>query len=188
MGYKFDPIVLERVCNEVIARKLEGLALFDALIERLASEYPGLVGRRRRRWLGSKAGGILGKLTFLYVGFTEYLLIFGSPCGTQGFSGRYNFLEVHKVLLAGRIVSYDLETDQIDPTVLLPGAHAYMKKGEARGLTIHAGSWHLEYARGPNITAMPFGLAETLLSSVELRTFWLTMSEYTRLILRRWFS
>lgn len=187
MGYSIDPQMLSQVCREALDQKLEGLALFDAVRERLAVAYPDLVENRRRCWLGSKAGGILGKLTFLHVGFTEYLLIFGSPSGTQGFSGRYNFMEVHKVLLAGKIVSYDLESDQVEPMVLLPGDSSCMKKGECRGMTIHPGSWHLEYARGPNITAMPFGLAETLLSSVEFRTLWLTMSEYTRLILKRLF-
>ena len=59
-----------------------------------------------------------------------------------------------------------------------------MKKGEARGLEIESGSWHLEYGREPNITAMPFGLMDTLVSSVDLKPLVLTTSEYAS-VLRR---
>jgi len=40
------------------------------------------------RWVGSNAGGILGKVRFLYFSPREYIVLFGSPTGTQGFSGR----------------------------------------------------------------------------------------------------
>ena len=103
------------------------------------------------------------------MGFSEYLLIFGSPAATDGFTGRYNYMDLYKVILAGQYVTYDLESDQIAPTAYRPGDVSCLKKGQARGLEIEAGSWHLEYGRGPTLTAMPFGLIDTVVSSLQVR-------------------
>jgi hypothetical protein len=59
-----------------------------------------------------------------------------------------------------------------------------MPKGESRGLEIRAGSWHLEYGRGPTMTAMPFGVMDTLVSNVELRPLMLTTGEFARFAVR----
>ena len=184
MAYKSDPEVLAQESREVLDVPLDSGERFSALIGRLSRVYPDIIDNMQRRWIGSRAGGILGKLTFLHVSFTEYLLIFGCPAGTQGFSGRYNYMELYKVILAGQYTTYDLESDQIAPTVYRPGDLSCMKKGEARGLEIESGSWHLEYGRGPNITAMPFGLMDTLVSSVDLKPLMLTTSEYTAFLRR----
>jgi hypothetical protein len=87
-------------------------------------------------------------------------------------------MELYKVILAGRYTTYDLESEQIDPTVYLPGDISFMKKGEARGLEIESGSWHLEYGRGPNITAVPFAMMDTVINSMELKPLVLTTGEY----------
>ncbi len=81
----------------------------------LAEAYPGLIDGAPGNWVGSKAGGILGKVHFLYFSPREYVVIFGSPTGTQGFSGRYQRVEIHKFLLAGQIDSYDVESDALLP-------------------------------------------------------------------------
>ena len=185
MTYKIVPEVLARESKEVLELPLENGERFAALITRLSSVYPELVDDKQRRWVPSRAGGILGKVSFLHMSFNEYLLIFGCPAGTHGFSGRYNHMELYKVILAGRYTTYDLESDQIAPTVYLPGDLSFMKKGEARGLEIDAGSWHLEYGRGPNVTAMPFGLIDTLVSSLDLRPLSLTTREYASFIAKR---
>ena len=70
--------------------------------------------------MGSKAGGILGKVRFLYFSPREYVVLFGSPTGTQGFSGRYKHVEIHKFLIAGQIDCYDLESNEITPMTLRP--------------------------------------------------------------------
>ena len=182
MPYKFDPDVLAELCGEIIEQPLESGELFTGLIEKLSNTYPDLLENKERRWIGTRAGGILGRISFLRVGLREYLLIFGSPCGTSGFTGRCNFMDLYKVILAGEYTTYDLENDQIAPTTYVPGDLSHLARGQARGLNIKPGSWHLEYGRGPNITAMPFGLADTLLSSVELKPLMLTTSEYVKLL------
>lgn len=181
MAYKFDPETLASICGEVLDAPLETGERFDALIEKLSATYPDLIENRRRRWIATKAGGILGKISFLHMGLSEYLLIFGSPAATDGYTGRYNFVDVYKVVLAGRYLTYDLETDQIAPTIYEPGDLSWMKRGHARGLQIEAGSWHLEYGRGITITAIPFGTLDTIMS-LAFRPLLMATGEFAALI------
>ncbi len=184
MAPKIHPEFLTQVCKEVIDLPLENGEMFSTIIEKISNQYPEIVDNKQRCWIGSRAGGVLGKLTFLYLSSTEYLIIFGCPAGTQGFSGRYNFMEIWDFFLAGKTITYDLESDQIAPTILLPGDVGYLAKGHSLGLEIQSGSWMIEYGRGPNITSLPFALMDSLVSSVEFKSFWLTMSEYTRFMVK----
>jgi sigma non-opioid intracellular receptor len=183
--YKIDTEVLAKIAKEAVDGPLEGGELLDHVVEMLSAEYPDLIPPTRGRWIGNKAGGILGKVSIVYFSPREYVVLFGSPSGTQGFSGRYKHVGIHKFLLAGQIDSYDLESDQITPTILRPGERTCLEKGHTRGLTIHPGSWHLEYGRGAVATTLPFAMAETLLTSLELPSLVLSTKEFARLVLRR---
>lgn len=126
MSYRIDPDVLGTVAKQVVGLPLESGELITRAIEALADEYPDLIDATPGRWVGSKAGGILGKVRFLYFSPREYIVIFGSPTGTQGFSGRYKHVDVHKFLIAGQIDWYDVESDDLAANTLLPGEHAHM--------------------------------------------------------------
>ena len=180
MAYKFDASVLAAVCRDVLDRPLDSGERFAALTEKLADAYPDLIQDAPHRWMMTKAGGVLGKISFLYMGPTEYLLIFGSPAATDGFTGRYRHVELYKFVLAGRYVTYDLESDQIAPAVYGPGDVTCLPKGEARGLEIQSGSWHLEYGRGLTMTAMPFAMMDTLVASLALKPVLQTTGEYLK--------
>jgi sigma non-opioid intracellular receptor len=186
MPYKIDPDVLHKVAKEVAGLPLEGGELITRAIELLADEYPDLLDPTPGGWVGSKAGGILGKVRMLYFSPREYLVIFGSPTGTQGFSGRYKRVQIHKFLLAGQIDSYDLDSDETTAMPpLLPGGHTCLEKGRARGLTIHPGSWHIEYGRGAVVTTLPFAMVDTLLLSLELESVRRSTVELVKLLRRR---
>ncbi|MGH3678308.1 MAG: isomerase [Mycobacterium sp.] len=185
MTYKIDPDVLHKVAKQVAGLPPEGGELIARAIQLLADEYPDLIDPTPGRWVGSKAGGILGKVRFLYFSPREYIVIFGSPTGTQGFSGRYKHVQVHKFLIAGRIDSYDVESDDTGSLTLLPGDHACMEKGHARGLTIHPGSWHIEYGRGAVVTTLPFAMVDTLLVSLEFESVRRSAVEFAKLVRKR---
>ncbi|MGV0864745.1 isomerase [Mycolicibacterium sp. XJ652] len=183
--YRIDPQVLARVAKEVVGLPLENGELVTRTVELLAAEYPDLIDPTPGRWVGSRAGGILGKVRFLYFSPREYIVIFGSPTGTQGFSGRYKRVQIHKFLLAGRIDSFDLESDDLTGMTLRPGEHAIVEKGHARGMTIHPGSWHLEYGRGAVVTTLPFAMVDTLLVSLEVESVRRSTAEFAKLVRRR---
>jgi sigma non-opioid intracellular receptor len=183
--YKIDPDVLHTVAKHVVGLPLEGAELITRAVDLLADEYPDLIDQTPGRWVGSKAGGILGKVRFLYFSPREYIVIFGSPTGTQGFSGRYKHVEIHKFLLAGQIDWYDVDSDDTSAMTLAPAGHACMEKGSARGLTIHPGSWHIEYGRGAVVTTLPFALVDTLFVSLEFESVRRSAVEFSKLIARR---
>ncbi|MDY6997467.1 MAG: isomerase [Actinomycetota bacterium] len=186
MKYRFDPDALHEVAENAAGLQLPSSELIPRTIELLAQRYPDLIDPTPGRWVGSKAGGILGKVRFLHFSTREYIVIFGSPTGTQGFSGRYKHVDIHKFLLAGRIDSYDLESDDTEPLpALLPGGHTCLGRGHARGLTIAPGSWHLEYGRGAVVTTLPFAMVDTLAVSLEFESVRRSTVEFTKLIGRR---
>ena len=184
MKCRIDPEILARVAKEVVAEGLEHDAMFQRIRDRLAVEFPGYVAPDARCWIGSRAGGVLGKMTILYANMNEYLIIFGCPVGSQGFSGRYNFVEIWDFFLAGETSSCNLESDQIIPDVYTAGDRGYLAKGHSLTCEMKAGTWMLEYGRGPNITVLAFALMDSLLSSVELKSFFLTVKEYGYFILK----
>ncbi len=183
MTYRIDPNVLHKVARQVVG--LQGSELTSTAIRLLADEYPELIDAIPGRWVASKAGGILGKVRFLYFSPREYIVIFGSPTGTQGFSGRYNHVSIHKFLLAGQIDSYDVESEDTEAMSLLPGGHTCLEKGRARGLTIHPGSWHIEYGRGAVVTTLPFAMVDTLFVSLEFASVRRSAVEFGRLAAKR---
>ncbi len=184
MRYKIDPEILAEIGREVAKQNLPTEEMFQAIRDRLAEEYPDIISSDPRCWIGSRAGGVLGKMTLLYASMNEYLIIFGCPAGTQGFSGRYNFVEIWDFFVAGETLTCDLESDQCEPTILRAGDRGYLAKGQSLTCEMKAGAWMIEYGRGPNITALPFALMDSLLSSLELGSFWLTIKEYSHFIIK----
>ena len=79
-------------------------------------------------------------------------------------------VEIHKFLMASQIDSYNLESDEMLPMTLRPGGHTCLEKGRARGLTIHPGSWHIEYGRGAVVTTLPFARWTGCFLSLELES------------------
>nr|WP_268742041.1 isomerase [Mycolicibacter sinensis] len=185
MAYKIDPETLHRVAKQVVAESAVRDEAVTRAVALLAEEYPDLIDPTAGRWVGSKAGGILGKVRFLYFSPREYVVIFGSPTGTQGFSGRYKRVDIHKFLLAGRIDSYDLESDDAEPMTLLPGEHTCLERGRAQGLTIAPNSWHIEYGRGAVATTLPFAMVDTLLLSLEFESVRRSTVEFIKLVRRQ---
>lgn len=180
MSYRLDPRAIAEVCRGVIDRPLETGARLDAAVGRVAELYPDLIDPVMHRWIFTRAGGICGKVSFLYASMNEYLLLFGAPVATHGFSGRYHHVAIHKVVLAGRYATYDPESPQIVPGVYGPGDLVELPKGRVRNMEIAGGSWHLEYGRGPVITAMPFGLVDVVVSSMQVRPLIQTAADYSR--------
>lgn len=104
MSYVFDIETLH-----AIARQGRGKAhdeMVRIVVEEAARAYPAHIDANpRRRWLFSPTSGVTGVMTLLHASFSEYLIIFGTPVGTEGFSGRYR-MDIHDSLLVGEIWTY----------------------------------------------------------------------------------
>ena len=73
---------------------------------------------------------------------------------------------------------------ELNRTVYKPGARAFLGTKSAKGYRVDDHLWVLEYARGPVYTMLPFGLADTLFSTLDVRTFSRTLYHYGRLVTR----
>ena len=179
MTYLFDPDELHAA-----ARKVVGLgtpsAMFAALAADLAARYPGHV-RFDDRWLFNNAGGAMGAMTLLHASLSEYLIYFGTPIGTEGHSGRYR-AEVYDFVLDGEMWCY--QPGESARTVYRAGDAAYLGRARAKGYRIPDHAWMLEYARGPIPLMLPFGLADSALSTLDYGTIARTIWRYGRLAAR----
>jgi C-8 sterol isomerase len=114
------------------------------------------------------AAGAVGIMTILHGSLSEYLLIFGSPIGTEGYSGRY-WLEIYDFLLAGEMWTCTEENFR-EATVTLPGEAALLRRRQVKAFRIREGTWMLEYGRGPVPTALPVALGDALFSAMDFKT------------------
>ena len=179
MGYVFDPKELERCAAAGIGKSSE--AAFDAVTAALAERYPNHIDAGPREWILNNAGGAMGQLTLLHASLSEYVLLFGTPIGTEGHSGRYR-TEVWDWVFSGEMWCY-LEGEG-ERSVYGPGSTAYLPADGVKGYRIPEHAWMLEYARGPIPSMLPFGLADTAVSTLDFRTFGRTVRRYGSLVVR----
>ena len=179
MKYVFDPEILKIVARSHLDKPLE--KMLPAITLDLAQKYPGLI-ETEPEWFFSNAGGAMGQLTILYASLWEYVIFFGSPIDGGGHSGRYHFAEDYHVLLDGEMWYFG-EGD-LQRQVYHPGASVHLPKGESKGFRIIGRAWILEYARGAIPTMLPFGVADTLFSTLDFITLFRTFRIYTKHVLR----
>ena len=174
----FDPAVLHTVARGAVG--LPHDKMVQHVAEQLEQRYPGHV-ETRPNWMLSLCGGVMGVMTVLHGSLSEYVLIFGTPVGSEGFSGRYR-IEIYDFMLAGEMWTYT-ESDFTERRLYRAGDAAFLDRREAKGVRIFEGSWMLEYGRGPVPTALPFALTGAI-SSLELGTIAKTIGVYGRLVVR----
>jgi C-8 sterol isomerase len=179
MAHVFDPTVLHACARKGVGLPVE--EAFDAITAALRAAYPRYVADRPRDWIFNNAGGAMGQITLLHGSITEYLIFFGTPIGTEGHSGRYR-TEVWDFMFDGEMWAY-LEGDTTR-TVFGPGDAAYLGPDAVKGYRVPDRAWMLEYARGPIATMLPFGLADSALSVLDLTPIRRTMWTYAQLCVK----
>jgi C-8 sterol isomerase len=175
MSYIFDPEVLQSIAKRYIGLPHEDLV--SSVVRDLAKAYPGHI-ETREKWILSICGGVMGIMTILHGSLSEYLLIYGTPIGTEGFSGRYR-VDIFDVVLSGEMWTYTEETFR-KRAVTLPGEIACLRRRQAKGVRISEDCWMLEYGRGPIPTTLPFALSGAV-AGFELKSVLQTMWIYGRL-------
>jgi C-8 sterol isomerase len=176
MPFVFDP-------DTVHACALAGLgrpkpAMFDAFADAMETPYPGLLDRTQP-WIYSIAGGAMIQMKLYFASLHEYIMIWGTPIGSEGHSGRHR-VGFWDTILDGETWYY--AEGEFERRVYRPGDRIYVAPGQACGMNFTDGVWAVEYARGPLPTSIPFGLADELLSTLDFKTAAQTLSLYTDLM------
>jgi C-8 sterol isomerase len=123
------------------------------------------------------------QMKLYYASTSEYIMIWGTPIGSEGHSGRH-FTGFWDTVIDGETWYY--AEGQFEKTVYKPGDRIYVGPGQARAMNFTNGVWAVEYARGYIPASMPFGVAEEILICVDYLTVVQTFSLYTDLIMQAW--
>lgn len=177
--YIFDVDTLHGVAKQAVAsgKPIKDKVAF--LREQLTGLYPGHI-RQEDEWVFNIAGGALGHMTILHASITEYVIVFGSPIGTEGYSGRFSSDDYFMILEGEQWAYGESETNK---QVFKPGDLHHMPKNEARGYRMPDHCYALEYARGFIPSMLPFGLADSFTSTVDPIPVIKTMRIYARAVI-----
>jgi C-8 sterol isomerase len=180
MGYVFDPGILQQVARDAISKNREMDQIVASIVADLEKRYAGHTNTRPE-WVFNNAGGAMGSLYFLHASLTEYVMIFGTPLGTEGHTGRFH-VDDYFIILSGE--QWAFSPGQFSREVYRPGDMHHLPRRHAKQYKMPDGCWALEYARGFIPSMIPFGLADTLTSTLDFYTFTRSTWLYTKSALR----
>ena len=142
----------------------------------------------------------MGAMYIIHASITEYLIIFGTPLGTEGHTGIHTADDYFNILVGEQ---WAFTPGQLEMERYTPGMVHLMPRGVAKQYKMHEGCWALEYARGESrflkfavivlLTLeylgwiplmLPFGFADGLTSTLDIPTLYNTARITGREILK----
>lgn len=177
-NYIFDPDTVHACAMEAIGKPKP--AMFDAFADAMEDRYPGVLDRSQP-WVYSIAGGAMIQIKLYYASLYEYIMIWGTPIGSEGHSGR------HRAGFWDTVIDGEMwyfAEGEFEKRIYKPGDRVYVGPGQACGMNFTNGVWAVEYERGPLPLSLPFGLADEVMSCLDYRTAAQTVSLYTDLVCR----
>ncbi|MBK6915778.1 MAG: hypothetical protein IPH07_00115 [Deltaproteobacteria bacterium] len=172
----FDPHELHALATGCLERPID--EILPLLHTRLRERY-GKHIHPNPPWMFNNAGGAMGSMWVLHMSMTEYLIVFGSAIGTEGHTGRF-LADDWFVILDGEQWAFD--AGSLSRQEFKPGDMHHLPRGTARGYRIPDHCWALEYARGFIPGMLPFGLADGLSSTLDVRTLGQTIGHAAKSI------
>ncbi len=178
-SYVFDPQVIHEISRKHLGQPLE--QMFASITKDLAERFPGMIDGSKP-WVFNNAGGVMLQMKLLHASTKEYIMIWGTPIGSEGHTGRH-LVEFYDTVLDGEAWYY--QEGQFHRDVYRPGDHIFVGKGQSAGMHYPDHVWMVEYARGPLPSLIPFGLADGLLSTMDFKTVAQTLAIYFSLLMQQ---
>ncbi|KIJ61569.1 hypothetical protein HYDPIDRAFT_115731 [Hydnomerulius pinastri MD-312] len=176
--YVFDPPFLHELAKDAVAtypNNPEGM--ISHILTNLTSTYPQSsptisLNTDSSEWVFSNAGGAMGAMYIIHASITEYLIIFGTPLGTEGHTGLHTADDYFHILVGEQ---WAFKPGALEMERYQPGDVHFLPRGTAKQYKMHEGCFAMEYARGWIPLMMPFGLADTFTSTLDIPTLYHTV-------------
>ncbi|TFK28679.1 C-8 sterol isomerase [Coprinopsis marcescibilis] len=173
--YVFDPKSLHELSQAAIAAHGDDLGgIIKHITTNLTETYPSSVIRINRddqEWMFNNAGGAMGAMYIIHASITEYLIIFGTPLGTEGHSGLHTADDYFNILVGEQ---WAYAPPALEMERYQAGSVHHLRRGDVKQYKMHKGCFALEYARGWIPPMLPFGFADTITSTLDFPTFYRT--------------
>ncbi|KAI8979528.1 ERG2/sigma1 receptor-like protein [Mycotypha africana] len=177
----FDQNVLQEIAQKNIELyKNDTNLMIQNVAYDLEKKYPGHISVKQD-WVFNNAGGAMGTMWILHASITEYVIIFGTPVGTEGHTGRY-LCDDYFIILEGE--QWAANPGDLKRTVYKPGEMHLLARGQAQHYKIPEHAWALEYARGWIPTMLHFGLSDMIFSTVDFISLFHTFRMYGGCLIR----
>ncbi|RDB19566.1 C-8 sterol isomerase [Hypsizygus marmoreus] len=174
--YVLDPTSLHELSKAAIAAHPENpTGMIEHIVTNLTATYPSTqiqINTNSSEWVFNNAGGAMGAMYIIHASITEYLIIFGTPLGTEGHTGLHTADDYFNILVGEQ---WAFRPGSLEMERYPAGSVHYLPRGTAKQYKMHEGCFALEYARGWIPLMLPFGFADTLTSTLDLVTLYHTV-------------
>ncbi|KAJ7091141.1 ERG2/sigma1 receptor-like protein [Mycena epipterygia] len=186
--YVFDPTELHELAQAAIAASPNDTAgIIHHIVTNLTLTYPSnqiKLNIDSSEWVFNNAGGAMGAMYIIHASITEYLIIFGTPLGTEGHTGLHTADDYFNILVGEQ---WAFRPGALEMERYTPGMVHYLPRGTAKQYKMHEGCFALEYARGWIPLMLPFGLADIFTSTLDFPTLYHTCRVTGREMIRNIF-
>ncbi|KAG1862771.1 ERG2 and Sigma1 receptor like protein-domain-containing protein [Suillus subalutaceus] len=165
-----EPKFLHELAQEaVLVSPNDPQGMITHILTNLTSTYPQLdspaisLNMNASEWVFSNAGGAMGAITSLFS---------VPPLGTEGHTGLHTADDYFHILVGEQ---WAFKPGALEMERYGPGDMHFLPRGTAKQYKMHEGCFALEYARGWIPLMMPFGLADTFTSTLDLPTLYHTV-------------
>ncbi|KAI0754311.1 C-8 sterol isomerase [Daedaleopsis nitida] len=174
--YVFTPEYLHELAQSAVQAHPNDIdAIIPYIVSNLTTEYsPRVIAINpdSSEWVLNNAGGAMGAMYIIHASITEYLIIFGTPLGTEGHTGMHTADDYFNILVGEQ---WAFNPPNLKMEVYPPGSVHHLPRGHVKQYKMHEGCFALEYARGWIPLMLPFGLADVFSSTLDYWSFYHTV-------------
>ncbi|KZP28565.1 ERG2 and sigma1 receptor-like protein [Athelia psychrophila] len=190
--YVFNPTFLHELAQSAISASPDSTdGMIQHILTNLTETYPTTVialninsqntssptygqlsHHEPSEWVFNNAGGAMGAMYIIHASITEYLIIFGTPLGTEGHTGLHTADDYFHILKGEE---WAFAPGALEMERYKVGDMHFLPRFTAKQYKMHEGCWAMEYARGWIPLMLPFGFVNAFTSTLDIPTLYNTV-------------